>query len=42
MTERRQESCTSEGAVKITPQKRYQPGMENVSLKGLSNLENSV
>ena len=35
MAERRQESCTSDGAVKITPQKRNQLGIENISLKGL-------
>ena len=36
IAERRQESRTSDGAVKITRQKWYQPGIENVSLKGLS------
>ena len=35
MAERRQESRASDGAVKITPKKRYQLGIENVSLKGL-------
>ena len=35
MAEKRQESCTSDGAVKITRKKRYQLGIENVSLKGL-------
>ena len=36
IAERRQESRTSDGAVKITRQKWYQLGLENVSLKGLS------
>ena len=35
MAERRQESRTSDGAVKMTRIKRYQPGIEKVSLKGL-------
>ena len=36
MAEKRQESRTSDGAVKITRKKRYQLGIENVSLKGLN------
>ena len=35
MAEKRQESRTFDGAVKITRKKRYQLGIENVSLKGL-------
>ena len=35
MAERRQKSCTSNGAVKITRKKRYQLETENLSLKGL-------
>ena len=36
MAEKRQESHTSDGAVKITrKKKRYQLGIENISLKGL-------
>ena len=35
MAESRQESCTSDGVVKVTPQKRYRLGIEMVSLKGL-------
>ena len=35
MAEKRQVSRTSDGAVKITRKKRYQLGIENVSLKGL-------
>ena len=35
MAEKKQESRTSDGAVKITRKKRYQLGIENVSLKGL-------
>ena len=34
MTERRQESRTSDGAVKITPIKRYQLGIEKYRLNG--------
>ena len=34
MAESRQESCTSDGAVKITQKKWYQVGIEKVSLKG--------
>ena len=37
MAERRQESCTSDGAMKMTRKKRYQLGIENVLLKGLIN-----
>ena len=35
MAEKRQESRTFDGAVEITRKKRYQLGIENVSLKGL-------
>ena len=35
MAERRQELCTSNGAVKISRRKRYRLGIENVSLKEL-------
>ena len=35
MAERMQESRTSDGAVKIIQKKRYQLGVENVSLKEL-------
>ena len=34
MAEKRQGSRTYDGAVKITRKKRYQLGIENVSLKG--------
>ena len=38
MAESRQESRTSDGAVKITRKKRYQAGIEKVSLKVLKLL----
>ena len=38
MAESRQESGTSDGAVKITRKKRYQLGIEKVSLKGLATM----
>ena len=39
MAESRQESCTSDGAVKITPpKKKYWLGIEKVSLKGLNQI----
>ena len=37
MAERRQESRSSDGAVKIT-QKRYRLGIEKISLKGLKGI----
>ena len=39
MAEKRQESCTSDGAVKITWQKGYRLEIENVLLKGLIKLQ---
>ena len=39
MVETRQESCTSDDALKMTPKKRYQLGIEKVSLKGLNKTE---
>ena len=38
MAESRQESGTSDGAVKITRKKRYPLGIEKVSLKGLATM----
>ena len=37
MAEKRQESRTFDGAVKTTRKKRYQLGIEKVSLKGLKD-----
>ena len=35
IADKRQESCSSDGAVKITQKKRYQLGIENILLMGL-------
>ena len=42
MAESKQENCTSDGAAKITLNKRYWLGIEKVSLKGLRLFDNPV